>query len=47
LFVDPAAPNRICEGLAEYLKKMKIERLADLVGALELPGDQPKTTPYP
>jgi dihydroorotate dehydrogenase (NAD+) catalytic subunit len=47
LFVDPAAPNRICEGLAEYLQKMRIERLADLIGALELPGDQPKTTPYP
>jgi dihydroorotate dehydrogenase (NAD+) catalytic subunit len=47
LFVDPAAPNRIREGLAEYLQKMKVERLSDLVGALELPGDQPKTAPYP
>ena len=33
--------------LAQYLEKMKIERLADIVGALELPGDQPKTAPYP
>ena len=47
LFVDPATPKRICEGIAQYLQKMKIERLADLVGALELPGDQPKTAPYP
>ena len=47
LFIDPATPNRICEGLAEYMHKMKIERLSDLVGALELPGDQPKTAPYP
>jgi hypothetical protein len=27
--------------------KMKVERVSDLVGALELPGDQPKTAPYP
>jgi dihydroorotate dehydrogenase (NAD+) catalytic subunit len=47
LFVDPATPNTICDGLAAYLEKMKIARLADLVGALELPGDQPKTAPYP
>src|SRR4051794_2702966 len=47
LFVDPASPNKICEGLAKYLEKMKISRLSDLVGALELPGDQPKTAPYP
>ena len=33
--------------LAEYLKKMKVERLSDLVGALELPGDEPRKTPYP
>src|SRR5205807_1430626 len=47
LFVDPATPNKICDGLVEYLRKMKVERLSDLVGALELPGDQPKTAPYP
>jgi dihydroorotate dehydrogenase (NAD+) catalytic subunit len=47
LFVDPATPNKICDGLAEYLKKEKVERLSDLVGALELPGDEPRTTPYP
>ena len=47
LFVDPATPNQICEGLAQYMEKMKVQRLTDLVGALELPGDQPKTAPYP
>ena len=47
LFVDPATPNKICQGLAEYLRKMKVERLSDLVGALELPGDEPRKTPYP
>src|SRR5882672_4024379 len=41
LFVDPATPNKICEGLAEYMAKWKIERLGDLIGALHLPGDQP------
>jgi dihydroorotate dehydrogenase (NAD+) catalytic subunit len=47
LFVDPATPNKVCAGLAEYLSKQKMERLTDLVGALELPGDEPRTTPYP
>src|SRR3954466_576309 len=47
LFVDPATPNKICDGLAEYLRKGKVERLSDLVGALELPGDEPRKTPYP
>ena len=47
LFVDPATPNKICEGLREYMTKMKVERISDLVGALEMPGDQPKQTPYP
>jgi dihydroorotate dehydrogenase (NAD+) catalytic subunit len=47
LFVDPATPNKVCEGLAEYMHKSKVERLADLVGALELPGDEPRKSPYP
>lgn len=47
LFVDPATPNEICEGLTAYMGKMKVERLSDLVGALELPGDEPRKTPYP
>jgi dihydroorotate dehydrogenase (NAD+) catalytic subunit len=47
LFVDPAAPNHICQGLNEYMTKMGIRSVGDLVGALELPGDQPKLDPYP
>jgi hypothetical protein len=29
------------------MQRMKVDRLSDLVGALELRGDQPKTAPYP
>jgi dihydroorotate dehydrogenase (NAD+) catalytic subunit len=47
LFVDPASPNKICDGLSEWLTKQKVERLSDLVGALELPGDEPRQAPYP
>src|SRR5690348_12087497 len=47
LFVDPATPVKVCEGLAQYMQKQGIERLSDLIGALELPGDQPKKAPYP
>lgn len=47
LFVDPAAPNHICDGLSQYLTKMKVERLSDLIGTLQMPGDQPATAPYP
>jgi len=47
LFVDPATPNRICEGLTQYLQKIGVKNLNELVGALQMPGDQPVTTPYP
>jgi dihydroorotate dehydrogenase (NAD+) catalytic subunit len=47
LFVDPATPIKVCEGLSQYMQKQGIERLSDLIGALELPGDQPKKAPYP
>jgi dihydroorotate dehydrogenase (NAD+) catalytic subunit len=47
LFVDPATPNKICDGLIQYLEKMKVDRLSDLVGTLQMPGDQPVKTPYP
>ena len=47
LFVDPATPNKIVAGLAQWMAKMQVERLSDLVGALELPGDEPRKTPYP
>ena len=38
LFVDPATPNHICRGLDEYLLKIGVERLSDLVGTLQIPG---------
>ncbi len=47
LFVDPATPNTICAGLREYLTRNRIDRLSDLTGALEMPGDEPRKTPYP
>jgi dihydroorotate dehydrogenase (NAD+) catalytic subunit len=47
LFVDPATPNRVAEGLAQWVDEWKIQRLSDLVGALELPGDEPRQAPYP
>ncbi len=47
LFVDPATPAKICQGLESYLEKSGIGRLSDLTGALELPGDQPQAAPYP
>jgi len=47
LFVDPATPNKICDGLVSYMESIKVERLADLIGALQMPGDQPTKTPYP
>jgi dihydroorotate dehydrogenase (NAD+) catalytic subunit len=47
LFVDPATPNKISDGLAQYMRKTKTARVSELVGALEMPGDQPATTPYP
>ena len=45
LFVDPSTPNRIADGLAAWLDRQGVSRLSDLVGALELPGDEPRRTP--
>jgi dihydroorotate dehydrogenase (NAD+) catalytic subunit len=47
LFIDPAAPNKILQGLLDFLQKTGLPRLQDLIGALQLPGDQPKAAPYP
>ena len=38
LFVDPATPTRISEGLAAYADKLGCTRLSDLVGTLEMPS---------
>jgi dihydroorotate dehydrogenase (NAD+) catalytic subunit len=52
LFVDPGAPNTICDGIARYMQQQRVASLHDLVGSLELPGDVPvpqrlSMTPYP
>jgi dihydroorotate dehydrogenase len=47
LLVDPSTPEKISAGLDEWLTRQGVERLSDLTGALELPGDQPRKTPYP
>jgi dihydroorotate dehydrogenase (NAD+) catalytic subunit len=47
LFIDPATPNKICAGLVQYMQKMKVDQLIDLVGTLEMPSDQPARAPYP
>jgi dihydroorotate dehydrogenase (NAD+) catalytic subunit len=47
LFIDPATPIKICEGLQQYTEKMQIDRVEEMVGTLEMPGDQPAKAPYP
>jgi dihydroorotate dehydrogenase (NAD+) catalytic subunit len=47
LFVDPATPNKIVDGLDAWLTKLSVDRLSDVVGSLEMPGDEPRKTPYP
>ncbi len=40
LFVDPAAPVKIMEGLREYLAKQGCNTVTDLIGKLRYPGDK-------
>jgi dihydroorotate dehydrogenase (NAD+) catalytic subunit len=47
LFVDPATPNKICDGLTKYMEKIGVSRLSELIGTLQMPGDQPVQAPYP
>ncbi len=37
LFVQPATPQKICDGLRQYMDKMKVSRLDELVGTLQVP----------
>lgn len=39
LFVDPATPIKIQDGLREYLTKLGAKSLREIVGTLALPGD--------
>ena len=47
LFVDPASPNKIVDGMTAYLDKVGVAKLSDLVGTLQMPGDEPRKAPYP
>jgi dihydroorotate dehydrogenase (NAD+) catalytic subunit len=47
LFVDPAAPTKILQGIVDYMQKTGISHLQEIIGALQLPGDQPRSAPYP
>jgi dihydroorotate dehydrogenase (NAD+) catalytic subunit len=46
LFVDPATPVKILDGLRDYLAQQGCQSINDIVGKLQLPGDPP-ATPYP
>lgn len=39
LFVDPAAPQKIREGISDYLARRGLSRVRDLIGALRLDGE--------
>jgi dihydroorotate dehydrogenase (NAD+) catalytic subunit len=47
LFVDPASPNKILDGLLEFMNKGGVAGLDELVGALQLAGQAPPLAPYP
>jgi dihydroorotate dehydrogenase (NAD+) catalytic subunit len=47
LFVDPAAPNKILDGLIQYMNDSGIQKLDELIGSLQLPGQLPPREPYP
>ncbi|HUB27361.1 MAG TPA: dihydroorotate dehydrogenase [Tepidisphaeraceae bacterium] len=47
LFVDPAAPNKILDGLIQFMEQTKIASLRELIGMLEIPGMAPAIAPYP
>jgi len=47
LFVDPAAPNKILDGLIKFMEQKSIANLRELIGTLEIPGQAPAAAPYP
>ena len=46
LFIDPATPVNICDGLKNWLAELGAASINDVIGTLEMPGDVPRT-PYP
>jgi dihydroorotate dehydrogenase (NAD+) catalytic subunit len=47
LFIDPATPEHVAAGLADFMETQKIARLAELTGTLRFPGDLPPAEAYP
>ena len=46
LFVDPATPIKIQDGIRDYLAQLGAKSISDIVGTAQLPGDPPPA-PYP
>lgn len=46
LFVDPATPVKVLDGIEAYLRKNNCSSIRQIVGTLQLPGDPP-AAPYP
>ncbi len=46
LFVDPAAPIKIADGVQTYLAQHGCKAIQEIIGTLELHGEPPRT-PYP
>lgn len=45
LFIDPAAPIKIADGLARYVLDQHVHNVSDLVGSAIMPGDPPDHAP--
>jgi dihydroorotate dehydrogenase (NAD+) catalytic subunit len=45
LFLDPATPVKIADGLSEYLRQQKMPHISQLTGAVELPAMAKKPLP--
>jgi dihydroorotate dehydrogenase (NAD+) catalytic subunit len=45
LFIDPATPVKIADGLTTYLAQKNLSNVRELVGKLALPGDVPAAAP--
>jgi dihydroorotate dehydrogenase (NAD+) catalytic subunit len=43
-FVDPLIWSRLLEGLERYLTRHRIDRVADLVGQIEIPAGEHEWT---
>lgn len=46
LFVDPATPVNVMQGVSKFLQEEGCRSINDIIGTLRMPGDAP-VTPYP